>query len=77
LAASVVIVLCVSFINRQEREQLPVAQEGRFQLLNFGGWIARIQDLGLNELGQRELLPLHIQLKFEFLGIDPAGIARM
>src|SRR5208282_305236 len=66
--------ICVSFINRQEREQLPVAQEGRFQLLDFGGWIASIYDLGLNEFRQRELLPAHIELKLEFLGIDAATV---
>src|SRR5580704_4765273 len=66
--------ICVSFINRQEREQLPVAQEGRFQLLNFGGCIARIQDLGLNEFRQREWFSPHIELKLEFLGIYAATV---
>src|SRR5271170_2818956 len=66
--------VCVSFINRQEREQLPVAQEGRFQLLDFGGWIACIHDLGLNKFRQREWFPSHIQLKLEFLGIYSATV---
>src|SRR5579863_2879830 len=66
--------LCVSFINRQEREQLPVAQERRFQLLDFGSWIACIHDLGLNEFGQRELFPRHIELKLEFRGIYAATV---
>src|SRR5580700_1441680 len=61
--------MCVTFIHRQELEQLPVAREGRFQLLDFGGWIGCIQDLGLNEFRQRELYPSHIELKLEFLGI--------
>src|SRR5580658_10617354 len=61
--------MCVSFIHREELEQLPVARERGFQLLDFGGWIACIQDLGLNELRQRELYPSHIELKLEFLGI--------
>src|SRR5579872_906745 len=64
--------VCVSFINRQEREHLTVAQEGRFQLLDFGGWIACIHDLGLNEFRQRELVPRHIDLKLEFLGVYAA-----
>jgi hypothetical protein len=66
--------VCVSFINRQEREQLPVAQEGRFQLLDFGGWIGCIHDLGLNEFGQRELFPLRIKLKLKFSGVYAAAV---
>jgi hypothetical protein len=61
-------------MNRQEREQLPVAQEGQFQLVDFGGWIAYIHDLGLNEFRQRELFSRHVELKFEFLGVYAAAV---
>jgi hypothetical protein len=33
-------------------KQFPAAQEGRFQLLDCGGWIGCIHDLGLNEFRQ-------------------------
>src|SRR5271156_2398773 len=66
--------ICVSFVNRQEREQFPITQEGRLQFLDFGGWIVCVHHPGLHEVGQRELLPSHIELKLEFLGIYAATI---